>query len=55
MEQDTKERANISIDREVWKLIKVQAAIEDRRLDEVVEEAIQAYLAKKNGKSRATL
>jgi len=49
MEQAIKETATITIDREAWKQAKSQAALEDRTLAELVEDAIRGYL-KHNGK-----
>lgn len=50
METAVRDKANIEIDREVWKRAKVAAAIQDRTLASLVEQALLEYLKRANAR-----
>jgi len=37
---------NVTIEREVWKLAKIQAAVESRYLSDILTDALRLYLTK---------
>lgn len=44
--QTATDKANVTIDRELWRQAKVQAALQDRTLADFVEEAVREALKK---------